>query len=377
MKTKKISTIEASCIITGYGIGSGVLSLPMIVQKNGIYLSIILLVIAFAASILLHMMIADVINMSETDGQINSVLSKFLFRGKAKKAMSTIFFALIAFICITNLSIYIIGSSNILTEFLQIPETFSNLIIYVVSAIIVLLGLKSVGISEKIAVLLITVFVLILSVASLTVKHNVLPLQMGTFTDALTFFSIAMLSFSAFFSVPQVWVGLNGDMKKVKKAIILGLTYILIIISSIVFFSLIASDEITEVCIVGWCSGLGTWAEIFGGFFTVLAMLTTYWSLSLAFADIIKSQFKLNIKIGWFIATLPSFIFAIFNLSGFLDTLQFASGGCAVAVIVLFVPTFVKAKNETMKSCLGIFGGLPFIILVSISYILMAIGSFF
>ena len=60
MKEKQLTVWEAACIITGYGIGGGVLAMPYIVEKNGLSVSFLILVIAFAASWLLHMMIADV-----------------------------------------------------------------------------------------------------------------------------------------------------------------------------------------------------------------------------------------------------------------------------------------------------------------------------
>ena len=56
---KKLTTWEAACIITGYGLGAGVLSMPWLAQKNGVPLSFLILTLALAASCLLHLMIAE------------------------------------------------------------------------------------------------------------------------------------------------------------------------------------------------------------------------------------------------------------------------------------------------------------------------------
>ena len=59
MKKKELTVWEAACIITGYGIGGGVLAMPYMVQKNGIVAAFLILIVAFAASWVLHMMIAE------------------------------------------------------------------------------------------------------------------------------------------------------------------------------------------------------------------------------------------------------------------------------------------------------------------------------
>ena len=56
---------------------------------------------------------------------------------------------------------------------------------------------------------------------------------------------------------------------------------------------------------IGWSKGIGSWAEMVGSLFTILAMLTTYWSISLALADIVEEQLKLSRRLCWVIATLP------------------------------------------------------------------------
>lgn len=84
MKNKELTVWEAACIITGYGIGGGVLAMPYMVERIGLPISMVVLVITFAASWLLHMMIAEVSYKSGAGTQIVTVLSKFLFRGNLK-----------------------------------------------------------------------------------------------------------------------------------------------------------------------------------------------------------------------------------------------------------------------------------------------------
>ena len=76
---KQLTTWEASCIITGYGIGAGVLSMPYMAARNGIILSTLILILALLASYVLHLMIAEIAFKEGNGGQIISCLNRFLF----------------------------------------------------------------------------------------------------------------------------------------------------------------------------------------------------------------------------------------------------------------------------------------------------------
>ncbi|MFR6332588.1 MAG: hypothetical protein ACLUOI_29930 [Eisenbergiella sp.] len=77
---------------------------------------------------------------------------------------------------------------------------------------------------------------------------------------------------------------------------------------------------------IGWSKGIGSWAEMVGSLFTILAMLTTYWSISLALADIVEEQLKLSRRLCWVIATLPSLALTFAGLGGFMEFMRLAVG---------------------------------------------------
>lgn len=375
MHTKQLTVWEAACIITGYGIGGGVLAMPYLAAKNGLPLSFFILVIAFAFSWLLHMMIAEVVQKCGSGTQMVSVFSRFLFRGKAKIFLSVSFFALMAIVLVTNLTAYIAGAADVLTGFLSISPLMAKLLFYLLAASVVIFGLKAVGVSEKIAVAVIFLLIAVLAGASFLVPPAALPMKTGSLTDGLSFFGMAMFSFSAFFSIPQAVEGLNGEVSKIKKAVFLGLFNNFILITVITFCALLASGEVTEVAMTGWSAGIGSWAQLVGGIFTVLAMLTTYWSISLALSAIVQEQFSFSGRSCWLLATMPSLLLALLNLGGFIDFLELAGGAIAIIVAVMVVPTYRNARKEVPGSMLGKLGGSGFQIFTVIAYILMAVGS--
>ena len=376
MNKKRLTVWEAACIITGYGIGGGVLAMPYLAAKNGVWLALLILAAAFAASWLLHMMIAEVAYKCGAGTQIVSVFSRFLFRGKAKLPLTIAFFALMAVVLVKNLAAYVAGAAEVIVGiFPALPAVVAKLVFYVAAASVVLFGLKAVGVSEKIAVTAIFILIGALAISSLLVPPKPLPVRPGLAADALSYFGMAMFSFSAFFSIPQAVEGLEGDANKIKKAVFWGLMNNFILIVVISLCALAASDEVTEVVMTGWSRGIGAWAQVAGGAFTVLAMITTYWSISLALGDIVKEQLKLDHRLCWLFATLPSLILSLLGVGGFIDFLEVAGGAIAIIVAVMVVPAYRNARREVEGTMLGRYGGGVFQILTVLAYVLMGVGS--
>lgn len=374
MEKKQLTTWEAACIITGYGIGGGVLSMPYLCAKIGFLNACFVLIIAFIASYVLHLMIADLSLKTEDGGQIISCLNQFLFKGRFKSILTIGFFALLLAILFTNLTGYITGAEEIIVGLIPMPKLLAKLIFYALAASIVIFGLKAVGVSEKVAMVVIFALIGILAVSSFFVDPNPVPLFNFSVNGFLAYYGMSMFSLAAFFSVPQAVEGLKGDRKKIRKAIFLGFLNNFIIIVVINFCALLASTEVTEVAMVGWSAGIGRWAQIAGGLFTLLAMLTTYWSLSLALADIVQETTKINSKLSWLIATLPSLILALLNLGGFMSFMRTAGGLISIIIAVMVVPAFINSKKAPGESVLKHNGPIVCVIII-IAYIMMGVGS--
>ena len=375
MKNKQLTIVESACIITGYGIGGGVMAMPYLAQRNGCLMSLLILAAAFLASFILHVMIAELAVKSGGGSQIIEVFSRYLFQGKYKKVLSLAFFVIMAVVLFTNLAAYISGAAEIISELLGISLWLSRLLFYAAAASVVLFGLKAVGVSEKLAVGVIFLLVGLLACFSMLHIQNPLPVNAGSITEGLVYFGMGMFAFSAFFSVPQAVSGLGGDGKKVRKAVFLGLLNNFILITVITVCALLSSTQVTEVAMIGWSKGIGSWAEMVGSLFTILAMLTTYWSISLALADIVEEQLKLSRRLCWVIATLPSLALTFAGLGGFMEFMRLAGGLIAILIALLVVPAFRKASREPGDSLLGRWSGGWMQILIIIAYVLMAVGN--
>ena len=62
--------------------------MPYLSARNGVPMSLLILLAAFAASVILHCMIAELAIKSGDDAQIIAVFSKYVFAGRFRKALT-------------------------------------------------------------------------------------------------------------------------------------------------------------------------------------------------------------------------------------------------------------------------------------------------
>lgn len=381
MEHKRLSFIEASCIIAGYGVGGGIMAVPYLAERNGFLITMVIMAAAYFFSALLHLMIAEMCSEDEGSVQIVELFRKHLFKGRFEKPLVWLFFGLLAVILFSTMAAYVVGAGEILTSLLGISPWIGKLLFYLVAAGVVFFGLKVLGISEKYAIGAIILIFIILGIASLNqpFKPFILVKPLGSATLAL--YGMLMFCFGSFFAIPQAVEGLSWNKKLISRAVLTGIGMNMFLVIVVVFFALSTSETVTEMAIIGWAKALGGWAAVLGSVFIFLAMLTTYWSVSYALVVIIRERTGWKERISWLFATLPSLGIALVGAATFLSLMRLVGGGLAVVVAVLLIPAYrsTRAARERTGSdgwTIGTWGGTVFQLLVAAAYILMAVGSF-
>jgi amino acid permease len=377
---KELTFFEAAATVAGYGIGGGIMAVPYLASISGIVPLVLLLVIGYFLSLLLHLMIAEMMMRDNELTQLVEVLGKYLFRGTLGVFFTWLFFVLIVIAFFGTLTAYIVGGGEILLEFFPLPPWACELIVYAVAAGVVFFGLKAVGISEKYAVIVIALVVVILAIASMMRPMHFDVTDVGGLNEGLALYGMIMFSYMSFFSVPQAVEGLRSRPKRVPLAVACGMGINFIFILIVALMAIGASGEVTKLAIIGWGASLGEWARILGSVFILLAMLTSFWSISLALAVILQERLRWNYKLSWLVATLPCLVVALMGLTDFLGFMRLAAGGIAVLVALLMVPGYLSTKKHgTVKKPaweLGVYGSWVFLALIIIGYVLIVVGSF-
>lgn len=377
MKSKKISAWEAAMLIAGSGLGTGILAIPYAASRTGLFGIITAVAAAFVASALMHLLVADLVLNSKNSTQLMGIFKEHLFKGKNENLYSSLFFAVLAVVLLFNLAIYILVAAEVFTETFGIAPSVSKIIFYGISSLIVVAGIKIIGVSEKYSMIIIGGVVMFLTVKSLDHPVRNMELTFGSYRGALALYGLVMFSFSALFSIPQAANNIENK-NKLKTAIIAGIAINAAITLFFTFSAIKASDTVTQVATIGLSSSLGNMTNVVCALFVALAMFTSYLSIALAQIDIICTEIKVKRKTAFMGATVPSLLTALFLPISFIAMIQVVGGIVAVITSLLVIPGYIKATEHSNGNLmLGNLGKNKILLsIVLASYILMAASSF-
>ena len=378
MKEKKLTFLEGLMLVAGAGMGTGILTIPYAASKIGIWGTLIALILAYVASVITYLFIADLTMQSTDSTQLLGILKQHLFRGKYEKILTYTFFAVFVIILLQNLITYIMCATNIISALFPIPAIAAQIGFYILALLVLLFGIKGIGIGEKIAVPLIAGAILLLIVLSALNPHNAAELSVGNVGTVTAVFGLFMFAFSAIFSVVQVTNNLENK-KHTKTVLIGGLSINAVLTFIFTVVTIVGSKEVTEVAIIGLSDAIGKpWVKMICSVFVLLAMFTSYWSSGLAFADVIKDEFGMGKRKAVVLGTLPATILAIVLPLSILDYAQIGAGALSVVVGLIILPAYYNAVKEKKQGLLlGKFAKSKLLIgVVGVSTLLMAISSF-
>ena len=378
MKTKKLTFIESVMLVAGAGIGTGILTIPYAISKIGVFGTITALIIAYIVSAVMYLIIADLTRNSEKPEDLLAILDEHLFSGKGKKALNITFLVLLVLLLLENLVVYILCAGNVLTDLLGINSTATQIIFYALASVVIIFGVKGMGVGEKLSMLLIGSAVLVLMVLSFLNVKGSLSFSFGTPSTVFAVYGLFMFAFSAIFSIIQVC---NHIEKKemTSKAVIGGLSLNALITVAFTVAVILGSDAVTEIATIGLSESIGiSFVKILCSVLVLLAMFTSFWSSGFAFADVVGGQFGLSTRISWFIATIPALLIAVLLPLGILDYVQIGAGALSIILVIVVLPAYYNAvKQPKTNLLLGKFSGNKIMLsLVALFIILMAVSSF-
>ena len=379
----KLTFTEAISIVVGAGVGGGVMAVPYLASRAGLFSFIPIVLVAFALNVVLNLLLTEVLIRDGRDLQIVELMREYVFRGRVGEAVSWVFFAVLGLSFVASLTAYVSGAGEVVADLTGISPLWSRLLVYGLSAVIVFFGLKSVGFSEKIALLLLLLFTAIIGFGSIRAWE----LPAGAFTpgggrwkEALALYGVVMYSLNAAFAVPQAVKGVGRDPKQSVRAVVAGSAINAALIIIITIVAVAVSHPVTEVAVIGIGNATNSFVGVTGSLFVVVAMLTTYWSVSLALADIITERVHCDRRISWLAATAPTLILIVLSLFGFVQYLQIAGGIVALVVVYVTVPMYVRARREREMPepglSLKMLGSPAILLIFVVGMVLMAVGSF-
>jgi amino acid permease len=378
MKTKKLTFTESLMLVAGAGIGTGILTIPYAISKIGVFGTVTALAVAYAVSAFMYMIIADLTRNSEKPDDLLAILDEHLFSGKGKKALNIAFLILLVLLLLENLVVYILCAGNVLTDLLGISSTATRILFYVLASVVIVFGVKGMGIGEKLSMLLIGGSVITLMVLSFFNVKGSLNVSFGTPSTVFAVYGLFMFAFSAIFSIIQVCNHIDKK-EHTTRAVIGGLTLNALITVAFTVAVILGSDTVTEIATIGLSNSIGIpFVRVLCSVLVLLAMFTSFWSSGFAFADVVGGQFGLPARLSWFIATVPALLIAVFLPLGVLDYVQIGAGALSIILVMVVLPAYSNAVRRPKATLLlgKCSGNRIMLTLVALFVVLMALSSF-
>lgn len=371
-----LTTFESISMIVGHSVGTGIIAVPYLATKNNFSTVLWIVLLAYIINVILHLFIAE---LSFNNGGLQLVKSfeGDLFTGRLKKIFSWAMFVVYGFAIIIGVSGNINGGAQIITGLLPIPFVTAQILYYLIAGIVVFIGMKAVGIAQKYTVTLLIVIVITMTIGTLINPLNTISFRPIHINNVLALYSMVVFATSANQAVIQSVKGLGGDAKKIRLSIFVGFgisSLFALIVTVTVLMGIKGSFE-KEMAYLQLGRSIGPWAILLAGIFSLLALLSTFWSTTLSLRDVVHEQTGINNRLCWLFATIPCILFSIFGISSFIILTRIMSGVVVLVAIMLIITYNRSRRHAGISPICGLFGTIPFQIILMVSTAICSVGA--
>lgn len=341
---KSLSFLEGVAMIVGTNIGAGVLSIAYASSKAGYLPLLFWLILVGCLTTITMLYVAESTLRTRQHLQLSGLSQRYV-----GSIGSWLMFASVCVNSVGALTAYMTGSGKLLNSLLGISPALGSLLFFIPAALVLYLGLKTIGRSEKFISIGMVVMLAVLVAATLLQETTQLSnLLAGDWHFMVPVFSVVVFCFSAQYIVPEMARGFSDKPAQLPKAIIVGMviTFALLAVVPMSVIALSGLNSISEVATISWGQALGQWAFFSANIFALSAMLTSYWGLGGSFLSNIFDKFRLGNdeqplrRAGvLLLVVLPPFALAYSGLVSFVNALYFA--GVFSGVILSIMPILI------------------------------------
>lgn len=145
--TKEIKTearltfFEATSIIVGHGVGSGILSVPFLASRNDWKDMLWIVAVAYLINLIMHYMIAE-LSYNNGGAQFIKCFENELFVGRFKKFATWVAFGLLGLSVVLNVSGFIAGAAAVFHAWFGLPNWAGMILYYILAASVIYFGMK-------------------------------------------------------------------------------------------------------------------------------------------------------------------------------------------------------------------------------------------
>ena len=344
LKAEKITFAEGVFMIVGTNIGAGILSVSYAARKAGYLPLLFWLVVVGIITTITMLYVAEATLRTRQHEQLSGLARRYV-----GGFGSWLMFASVTVNALGALIAYMSGSGDLMHALFGIDRRLGSVLFFIPAALILVLGLKALGRSEKVITSLMIAMLAVLIGATLVFPTTDFShLLDGNWLYMVPVFNLVVFIYCAQYIVPEMARGFADKPEKLPKAIMVGmlLTFCLLALVPLSVIALSGLDNISDVATISWGRALGEWAFFSANLFALCAMLTSYWGLGGSFLTNIFDQFRLGNDEQPFkrfkvllVVAVPPFILAYSGMVSFVNALYFA--GVFSGVILSIMPILI------------------------------------
>ncbi len=335
-------TFEASSVLIGTVIGAGILGIPYVIMKSGYLPGLIYLVGMAAIIIFMNLLIGEIILRTKKRHQLTGYAEKYL--GKKGKTLMTLSFAVGIF---SALIAYLIGEGASISHILFGSSSYEihfAIAFWLIMSGLVFFEIRSLKKVMPVGVILVAVLIISLAVLYWN-KIDVSNLSYINPQNLFFPFGVILFAFLGFSAMPEMERIVGKDKYLTKRVIIIS--YLVVLALYIVFATIVLGAKGLNVPQISTIS-LGK-PFILLGMFT---MFTAYLSLSIAFLDLIHTDYKKSKLSSWLIVALvPLIMYLILKITNSADFVSVLGIGGVIsgglnAILILYMSEKAKSQGD-------------------------------
>ena len=293
LRVEKITFWEGVAMIIGTNIGAGILGVSYAARQAGYMPLLFWLVVVGVITTVTMLYVAEATLRTRQHEQLSGLAQRYV-----GGFGSWLMFASVTVNALGALIAYMSGSGDLMHSLFGIDKRIGSILFFIPAALILALGLKALGRSEKWITSLMVLMLLVLVGATLFFPTtDFRRLLDGSWLYMVPVFNLVVFIYCAQYIVPEIARGLSHTPKQLPKAIVTGMfcTFALIALVPLSVISLNGLDNVSQVATVNWGNALGSWAFFMANGFALFAMLTSYWGIGGSFLTNIADRFSLKV----------------------------------------------------------------------------------
>jgi tyrosine-specific transport protein len=363
----------AIATFVGTVIGVGMFGLPYVGSRSGYWIFLLFMIGMSCLAVAVHIFYAEVALKTKGLHRLPGYAGIY-FNPTAKRAA----FILQVLSLIGSLLAYLIVGGQFLAVLFSGSVYLYTFIFFILGALIIWRGSKSVGSLELILLFILIAIILILFFSGVA-KINPSNLNTWHLQNFFVPYGIVLFSLWGTSIIPDVKEMVGGDRKQLRQIIIGG-----IIVCSIIYllFSTlvigVSGTGTTQEAIAGLRNHLGSWVVIFGLIAGIIATFTSFITLGLTLEKTFRYDYGMAKWLAWLIACFLPLTLYIIGLKNFIDVVGLNGAVMLGLEAVMITLMYLKIKKkELVKRYTAIRYGSLTIVALLIVGVLFEVYYFF